>query len=106
MRRSASVAGTTVALVLTTCLFLPSAAWPGTSQALVVVSDTSGTWVNHFGTTTGYAALTYRNIGCNDVDAGGFCTSGAWPSIPGAHWVGNHRNVSPARAHDGLRPLD
>jgi len=106
MRRPFSLAGTGVALAVMIAVVTPATAWPGTPQTLVVVSDTSGTWVNHFRTQTGATVLTYGNIGCNDVDAGGFCLGGAWPLIPRAHWVWNHRNVSPAHAHDGVRPLD
>jgi len=106
MRRSVSLAGAGVALAVMVAVVTPATAWPGTPQTLVIVSDTSGTWVNHFRTHTGSTVLTYGNIGCIDVDADGFCTSGNWPSIPGAHWVWNHRNVSPAHAHDGVRPLD
>jgi hypothetical protein len=106
MRRSMSLTGTGVALAVMIALVTPATAWGGTPQTLVVVSDTSGTWVNHFRTHSGSTALTYDNIGCIAVDADGFCTSGNWPTIPGAHWVWNHRNVSSAQAHDGVRPLD
>jgi hypothetical protein len=87
-------------------LVTPAVASAGTPHTMTVVSDTSGTWVNHFGRYSGNAVLTYGNIGCMAVDADGFCTSGNWPSIPGAHWVWNHRNVSPAHAGQGVRPLD
>ena len=103
MRRSASL-GTGVALAIMIALVTPATAWPATSQTLVVVSDTSGTWVNHFGNRSGAAVLTYRNIGCTDVDANGFCTSGIWPMIPGAHWVFNRRNVTKPHAQDGTGP--
>jgi hypothetical protein len=101
-----SLTGTGVALAVMIALVTPATAWGGTPQTLVVVSDTSGTWVNHFGNTSGSAKLTYGNFGCGLVDADGFCINGAWPIIPGAHWVWNHRNVTPAHAHDGVRPLD
>jgi hypothetical protein len=105
MRRSASLAAA-VAVALIASLWVPATAWSRTSQHLVVVSDATGTWTNHFRTQSGSAVLTYGNIGCNDVDADGFCTGGRWSLLPGAHWVWNHRNVSPDHALNGVRPLD
>src|SRR5262245_59677322 len=106
MRRFVPLAGFVVALGVLVGLMTPGAAGAGTAQSLVVVSDTSGTWVNHFGTTSGGARLTHGSIGWYRVHGGGVCTGGAWPLIPGAHWVWTHRNVSPAHALDGVRPLD
>ena len=106
MHRSMQRAGTGAAIAVMIALVTPSTASGGTPQTLVVVSDTSGTWVNHFQTASGSAVLTYGNIGCNDVDAHGFCTGGRWSLLPGAHWVWNHRNVSPDHALNGVRPLD
>jgi hypothetical protein len=31
--------------------------------------------------------------------------SGAWPTIAGAHWVWNRRNVAPPHAPAGVRPM-
>jgi hypothetical protein len=106
MRRSVPFAGVLVALGVLTGLLTPAAAGARMAQSLVVVSDTSGTWVNHFGTTSGSAKLTHGNRGCYHVNAGGYCTGGAWPKISGAHWVWTNRNVSPAHALEGVRKLD
>jgi hypothetical protein len=106
MRRSAALAGATAILALTTSLVWPATAGARTSHSLVVVSNTSGMWVNHFGTRTGTAVLTYGNRGCNAVDAAGFCTSGVWPTLDGAHWVWNRRNVTRSHAVAGVRPMN
>jgi hypothetical protein len=106
MRRSAGLAGATAILALTTSLLWPATAGARTAHSLVVVSDTNGTWVNHFGTRTGTAVLTYGNTGCHEADANGFCKSGVWPRIPGAHWVSNRRNVTKRHAQIGTRSMN
>jgi len=45
--------------------------------------------------------LTYDNVGCTGLDADGFCTGGAWPTIPGAHWIWRTQNVTPDEAASG-----
>jgi hypothetical protein len=105
MHRPILLATFACALVLTAISF-PLPASSQTANTLVVVSDTSGMWTNHFGTRSGTAVLTYGNRGCVGIDADGFCTGGAWPLIPGAHWVWDRRNVTPAHAIHGVRPLN
>ncbi len=51
--------------------------------------------------TSGSAVLTYGNAGCEAVDADGFCTSGQWPTIPGAHWIWRSQNVTPEEDASG-----
>lgn len=106
MRRPVSLTSAGVALAMVIALVTPAAASSGTQHSMVVVSDTSGTWVNHFGNKTGPTVLTYGNIGCSAVNTNGFCTGGIWPRIPGAHWVFNRRNVTPQHAREGNRPMD
>jgi hypothetical protein len=105
MRRPVVFSTLVCALVLT-AVSLPLPASSHAANTLVVVSDTSGVWTNHFGTRSGTAVLTYGNRGCGGVDADGFCTGGAWPIIAGAHWVWDRRNVTPAHAIQGVRPLN
>ncbi len=105
MRRSVSLSSAGVALVAMIVLVTPATASTEAQHTMVVVSDTSGTWVDHFGTRTGATVLTYGNTGCHEVDANGFCTSGVWPRIPGAHWVSNRRNVTKRHAQIGTRSM-
>jgi hypothetical protein len=106
MRRVVSLWSACLAIAAMVALVTPAAASSGAQHTMVVVSDTSGTWVGHFGNTTGATVLTYGNIGCNAVNANGFCKGGIWPRIPGAHWVSNRRNVTKRHAQIGSRSMD
>ena len=44
-------------------------------------------WVDPAAGTAGLSVLSVPNIGCNAVDANGFCTGGIYPSLQGARWI-------------------
>lgn len=50
---------------------------------------------------SGTAVLTYGHAGCPEVDVDGYCTSGAWSMIPGAHWIWRDISVSPEEDVNG-----
>ncbi len=50
---------------------------------------------------SGKAVLTYGHAGCGAVDADGYCTSGLWPTIRGAHWVWISQKLSDDEASNG-----
>jgi hypothetical protein len=52
-------------------------------------------------TSSGGAVLTYGHAGCLAVDATGVCTSGSWPTIPGARWIWQSKTITPTEAVTG-----
>jgi hypothetical protein len=51
------------------------------------VSAPNQLWVDPGAGTAGLSVLSVPNIGCNAVDANGFCTGGIYPPLAGAHWI-------------------
>ena len=67
-------------------LAVPSVA-SASSHTFWRVSAPNQLWVDPGAGTAGLSVLSVPNIGCNAVDANGFCTGGIYPSLPGAHWI-------------------
>jgi hypothetical protein len=65
-----------------------------------VTSSAGDPWTDSLGG-SGNTALTFGHIGCWDVDAGGFCSSGVWSRVPGARWIWKTQLVSPDEAVNG-----
>jgi hypothetical protein len=66
----------------------------------VAISGPGIPWVDELGA-SGVSALTYGHNGCGEVDAAGFCVTGVWTRIPGAHWIFKTQNVTDQEANDG-----
>jgi len=79
--RLLSLAGAMLVLVA-----VPSVA-SASSHTFWRVSAPNQLWVDPGAGTAGLSVLSVPNIGCNAVDANGFCTGGIYPSLPGAHWI-------------------
>lgn len=86
--------------VLLAALLLPGNAAGDTNHHLTVVSRTGTPWIARDGS-VGTTVLIFGNIGCTTIDAAGFCTSGVWPTIAGAHWVWKTQTLSVQEAITG-----
>src|SRR5438045_791058 len=67
---------------------------------LTLVSEPGDAWSDAAGNSGG-AVLTYGHGGCDAVDGDGFCTSGLWGKLPGAHWIWRSRLPTPDEAANG-----
>jgi hypothetical protein len=61
-------------------------------------------WVYTDGS-SGTAELTYGHNGCGEIDASGFCSTGVWLSVPGAHWIYKTQNVTEDEANLGTEVI-
>jgi hypothetical protein len=59
----------------------------------IVSADGKARWVDLLSGERGRAVLTFGHIGCAAVDSSGQCTSGVWPSIPGASWIWKSQRI-------------
>jgi hypothetical protein len=76
------------------------ALWGAARAASVSITVVSDAGIPYTGTAegTGTAVYTYGNAGCAGLDVNNFCTSGgAWPAIPGAHWIWATQQTSDAQ---------
>jgi hypothetical protein len=82
----------------------PAAAAP-VLKKLTLVSKAGVAWSTADPVASGTAVNTYGHIGCEAIDASGYCTSGIWPKIGGARWIWPTQTVTQDEAVNGTEPV-